>query len=291
MKKIIKEDELYPQQLMDLENPPNELYTLGNTNLFDTYSIAIIGSRASTPEGRKVARKFARELAVQGITIVSGMARGIDSMAHRGALEVGGNTIAVLGSGFDNIFPPENENLFKEIVERGLVVSEYPPNETVKKENFPKRNRIVCGLSLGVLIIEAEYRSGTSITARLAYKYGKEIFCIPWGINNAHGVGTNRLIKYGKAKLVTNVQEIMEEFSFLKYSEEKANRLKIRKPKVDSKYEEIFRLINFKPIDAEEICRETQKNISEVNIILTMLELQGYIKKVAGGFIWDTNKQ
>ena len=276
--------------MKSIEEPPQKLYTLGNESLLNTYSIAIIGSRACSKDGKELAKKFARELAMQGITIVSGMAKGIDRAAHEGALEVGGNTIAVLGNGLNKIFPKENMDLFKEISKRGIVITEYEENEIAQSKNFLRRNRIVSGLSLGVLVIEAAYRSGTSVTASLAKKQGREIFCIPHNINDKHGIGTNKLISRG-AKLITNTREIIEEFSFLKYDENKANNLeRVIRRKVKQEYQEIYDMIGFKPIEKEEICYKTKKQMSEVNSTLLMLELEGYIKKVEGGYECITNK-
>ncbi len=278
------QSEFYSNKLKEIEDPPQLLYTVGNKELLNTYAIAIIGSRACSREGRELAKKFARELAIQKITIVSGMAKGIDRAAHEGALEVGGNTIAVLGNGLNRIFPKENMDLFREIAEKGLVITEYSENEYAESEKFLQRNRIVSGLSLGVLVIEAAYRSGTSVTAALAKKQGREIFCIPHNINDRHGVGTNKLISRG-AKLVTNVEEIIEEFSFLEYDKNKTVNLeRLVKPKVKKEYQEIYDVIGFIPIEAEEICYKTKKEIREVNSTLLMLEIEGYIEKVAGGY-------
>ncbi len=281
-------------QLKNINNAPEVLYTKGNIELFNTNGIAIIGSRACSRNGVILAKKFARELAVHGITIISGMAKGIDTAAHQGALEVNGNTIAVLGNGFNHIFPKENIYLFEEIVQKGLVVTEYEENEKPKSDYFRERNRIVSGLSIGVLIIEAEYRSGTTITARLAKEQGKEVFCLPHAINDKYGIGTNRLIAKRDAKLITNTKEIIEEFDFLRYSKEKIDNIengKIFKPKVKEEYQQVFDVINLNPIQVDEICMKTKKNVGEVNSVLMMLELEGYIEKISGGYKCTTDRK
>ena len=287
MKIIMKGSSCYPQKLLEIEEAPQVLYTLGNVDLLNTSSISIIGSRSCSEEGKNIAKKFASELALQGITVISGLAKGIDRAAHEGALEVGGNTIAVLGNGFNHIFPKENKGLFKEIADKGLIITEYPVNEKARSEYFLKRNRIVSGLSLGVLVIEAAYRSGTSVTASLAKSQGKEIFCIPHAINDKHGVGTNRLIARG-AKLVTKTKEIIDEFSFLEYDETK--QMTVVRPKVKKEYKKVFDAVGLTPTEKEEICYKSKTNIKEVNSILLMLEIEGYVEKVAGGYKCVVNK-
>ena len=186
--------------------------------------ISIIGSRSCTENGIKLATKFAKGLSKQGIVIASGMAVGIDSAAHRGTLKAKGKTIAVLGSGFNNIFPKENINLYNEIIKNdGLVITEYEPNIEPSSKRFLERNRIVSGLSIGILVVEAAHRSGTSVTARLATEQEKKIFVLPHEIGDIHGVGTNRLIRNG-AILVTSPKEIIEEFEFLEFKELKINK-------------------------------------------------------------------
>ena len=192
MKRIDKikfESQLFPKLLREINNPPKILYVEGDKEILNTNCVAIIGSRSCSDEGFKSAKKFAYDLASQNITVVSGMAIGIDTAAHMGALEAGGRTIAVLGCGFKNIFPKENIGLFRKIVENGgAVISEYAPITKASSNRFLERNRIVSGLSLAILVIEAAYRSGTSVTAALAKKQGRKVFCIPHEMDNIHGV-------------------------------------------------------------------------------------------------------
>lgn len=267
-----------------------------------------------------LATKFAKELSEQGVVIASGMAIGIDSAAHRGTLKVKGKTIAVLGSGFNNLFPKENINLYNEIIKNdGLVITEYEPNVEPSSNRFLERNRIVSGLSIGILVVEAAHRSGTSVTARLATEQEKKIFVLPHEIGDIHGVGTNRLIRNG-AILVTSAREIIEEFECLEYKELKINKTnfvkktkrknsrekmnnnektskvketntqsyrkteKIRKKKVEKEYQGVYNLI-FDGINSiDELCKKTGLKVKDINNILFMLELEGNIVKTSGGY-------
>ena len=220
MIKINIEDTRYPKILRNIKNAPKQLYLEGNIKLLDTHGIAIIGSRKCSENGSKMAKKFAKELVSQNITIISGMANGIDTYAHIGALENRGNTIAVLGCGFNNIYPQKNEKLYKQIIKNnGLIVSEYPPETEASSEKFIERNRIVSGLSIGILVIEAKHRSGTSVTAKIAKSQNRRVFTIPHDLSDKYGIGTNRLIKKG-ASLITSTKDIIESFDFLEYKEE-----------------------------------------------------------------------
>lgn len=295
LKIIHIEDDKYPKQLRRIKNPPKQLYLKGNTELLNTNIISIIGSRACSPNGIKLAQQFSKELVYQGITIASGMAIGIDTIAHQTTLQEKGKTIAVLGNGFQHIFPMENIQLYQQIIENdGLVITEYPPEEEAKSENFLERNRIVSGLALGVLIVESAYRSGTSVTARLAKQQKRKVFALPHEINDKHGVGTNRLIQEG-AKIVTCTEDIVKEFSFLSYKiPPKENEMKVQKRRKICKnreYHQIYQLITECPISLNEICQSSNKSVADINNILLMLELDGYIKKVAGGYVCILDKK
>lgn len=282
MVKIRNSDEGYPESLKQIPNPPKQLYVLGNEQILNEKSIAIIGSRVCTPEGEKIAEQFAKELSKNGICIVSGMAKGIDTAAHMGALKVGGKTIAVLGGGFKHIFPKENEKLFYSIIKNGgAVVCEYDEDTNPEAKRFVARNRIVSGLSMGVLIVEAKHRSGTAITADFARIQGRKIFCIPHSLEQKEGIGTNRQIKNG-AKLVTTPMEIIEELK-IKTEEIKENKGKVIEiVNVPEEYLPVYKYITEKPINIDEICKKTKMEISKVNYILTMLELEGYIEQLPG---------
>ncbi|HOH57467.1 MAG TPA: DNA-processing protein DprA [Smithellaceae bacterium] len=202
-------DENYPRHLLNVYDRPVLLYVAGHLHS-DDISIAIVGSRHASTYGKYTTDRISRELALRGATIVSGMARGIDSCAHRGALAANGRTIAVLGSGLDVIYPPENKKLFEAIVEQGAVISEYPPGTQPLPFHFPARNRIISGISYGVLVVEAGEKSGSLITAKLAMEQGREVFAIPGPIDSASSRGANHLIKQG-AKLIDSVDDILEE--------------------------------------------------------------------------------
>lgn len=292
---ITMEDDRYPSQLRNIKNPPKQLYTNGNISLLKTNIISIIGSRSCSENGIELTRKFSKELVYQGITVASGMAIGIDTIAHQTTLQEKGETIAVLGNGFNHIFPKENEGLYQQIIKKGgLVITEYPPEEKAKSKNFLERNRIVSGLALGILVIEAAYRSGTSVTAKLAREQGKKVFALPHEVNDLHGVGTNRLIGKG-AKIVTSTEDIIKEFPFLRYKippKEKETKTYItRKVCKNEKYNEIYQWITENPISLNEIYQKSSKNITEINHILFMLELDGYIEKVVGGYTCILDKK
>lgn len=232
---------------------------------------------------------------------------GIDTVAHKATLEVKGNTIAVLANGFNNIYPEQNVDLFNEIIRsRGLIVSEYQPNEVAEPYKFLKRNRIISGLSLGVLVIEAKHRSGTSVTARIAKSQGRKVFALPHEIWDKNGVGTNRLIKEG-AILVTETRDIMEQFENLEYKANESKQKDVNKKiktnlnqnkeydvqenrnlkieKIENKdYQQIYKIMDNKLYSIDEICRKTQKNISEIQQILLMMEIEGYVKRIGGGY-------
>lgn len=292
---ITIENNNYPERLRNIKNPPQKLYAEGNLELLKSNIISIIGSRACSENGIELTKKFSKELIYQGITIASGMAIGIDTIAHQTTLKEKGNTIAVLGNGFQHIFPTKNIQLYQQIIENGgLIITEYPPEEKAKSAYFLQRNRIVSGLALGVLIIEAAYRSGTSVTAKLAKQQGRKVFAIPHELNDKHGVGTNRLIQEG-AKIVTSTEDIMKEFPFLPYKiplkENKMEVYKRRKVCQNSEYRDIYECITENPISLNEIYKKSNRNISEINNILLMLELNGYVEKVAGGYICILDKK
>ena len=203
----------YPDKLKDLYDKPVVLYVKGNKELLNSFSLAIIGCRENSEYGKIVAHKLSYDISKKGIVTISGLARGIDSIAHKGTLYANGKTIAVIGSSIDNIYPKENVGLANEIVKNGgLIVSEYVIGSETKKMNFPARNRIISGLSNGVVVIEAKKKSGTMITVDFALEQGKEVFAVPGNITSSNSEGTNELIKQG-AKCVANVTDIIEEFA------------------------------------------------------------------------------
>lgn len=273
MKIITQKDEGYSKRLLQIQNPPEKLYVEGNERLLNQDAIAIVGTRNCTKYGEKCASRFARELSKKGICIVSGLARGIDSIAHINSMDEEGKTIAVLGSGFHHIYPKENQYLYQKIIENGgCIVTEYPPETPVDKAKFPKRNRIISGLAMGVLVIEARYRSGTSITAKHAISQHKEVFCIPHLLDNPTGYIPNLLIQQG-AQLVTSGSDILQY-----YNEDE----KYQNQEVPQEHQEIYNLIGQLPISTNNISKILNIEIAKVTEILFMLELDGFIKQLPG---------
>ncbi len=206
------QDKEYPENLKNIYDPPISLYVLGNKEILRSDSIAIIGCRECSNYGKNVAKELAYNIAKNNISIVSGLAKGIDGVAHESTILAGGKAIAVLGNGLDTIYPPENIELAKQILYTGgAIISEYPLGERPNKNNFPERNRIVSGMSKGIIVVEAKEKSGTLITVDFALEQGRDVFVVPGNINSENSVGTNELIKQG-AKLITNYKEILEEY-------------------------------------------------------------------------------
>jgi len=273
----------YPEKLRKIKRPPQKLYILGNKEILKNDGIAIVGSRDCTIEGKRKARFFAANIAKAGFIIISGMAKGIDASAHMGALDVGGKTIAVLGNGPRYIFPPENEETYKKILENGgAIISEYPECTPPASERFRQRNRIVSGLSLGVLVVEAEVRSGTSITARHAREQKKELFCIPNSIENKKGVGTNIQLKNG-ATLVTEPNDIIvkytnnaiKQITIKEIEEAKGKELDLTN--VKKEYRSIYKLLA-EELSINELSAKTKIGISELYQKLFLMEIEGLIE-------------
>lgn len=273
----------YPPLLKEIYNPPYLLYAKGNAGLLTNRCIAIVGSRNSTHYGKKIAFKLAGQLAKRGFTIVSGFARGIDSYAHKGAMAVGGTTIAVLGNGLDVIYPRENYSLMKEIMVSGLMLSEYPPGTSPLRGNFPARNRLISGLSLGVVVVEASEHSGALITADFAVEQNREVFAVPGNINSPNSTGTNRLIKEG-AKMVNCVDDILEELTgyFIEPKESQSTRQSDRPATSDEG--RVLSLISSQPVHIDELVDESGLDISQLNAYLSNLEVEGSIERLPGNY-------
>lgn len=279
------EDEEYPEKLRKIRKPPHKLYAIGNLKLLHKPSLAIVGTRHITEYGVKNCEYFTREIVKKDIPIVSGMAVGTDSVAHKTTIEYGGETIAVLGSGFDNIFPKENLGLFQKIIEKnGLVVTEYPPKTRPKSERFLQRNRIVSGLSEGVLVIEASHRSGTSVTAKLAYSQGRVVMALPGRLDDVYGVGVNRLIQEG-AKLVTDIHDVMVHFpQFMHKMGKTFEEKQISLWDVNEEYHEIIEILKNGNLSLDEITQNTRnKNLRETLRLLINMEIEGIVVNEIGG--------
>ncbi|AIS52537.1 protein Smf [Thermoanaerobacter kivui] len=273
------EEEEYPEELKNIYDPPPVLYTKGNISLKDSLCIAMVGSRNATFYGKQMAQKLAYELAERGIIVVSGMARGIDSFSHIGALKAKGKTIAVLGSGINVVYPKENKKLMEQIIENGLLVSEFPLDFPPLPQNFPSRNRIISGLSLGVVVVEAGVKSGSLLTAKFALEQGREVFAVPGNATSAYSKGTNELIKQG-AKLVNDVNDILEEFNFRGDVQEKITQNTLASLSDEEK--KVYEFICEAPRDIEEVISYFGLKAAKANVILSSLMLKGIIEKLPG---------
>lgn len=280
---ITLNDESYPESLKAIYDPPPLLYVKGKIKREDRNAIAIVGSRRATTYGRLTAQRLSSQLAAQGITIVSGMARGIDSEAHKGALAVGGRTVAILGCGIDVVYPPENRALEERIASSGAVITEFPFGTRPFAGNFPKRNRIISGLSLGVIIVEAAQKSGALITARLALEQGREVFAVPGSATSPYSKGTHNLIKEG-AKLVGDIDDILEELeSLIQVRRGKEKEAKeFLKPVLLKEEEIIYGLITQEPKHIDFLIQESKLSAQKVTGILMNLQLKGLIKELSG---------
>lgn len=275
----------YPPLLKAIYDPPPVLYCKGKPLECDRPAIAVIGSRHSSQYGRAAARRISSELTKSGVTVVSGMARGIDTMAHRGALDIkGGYTVAVLGGGVDYIYPAENANLYKSILDNGTIISEYPPGTKPSPGNFPARNRIVSGLSSGVLVIEAGVRSGALITVDCALEQGREVYALPGNIGSPYSQGTNKLLKEG-AKLVTSADDILEDLSSIFNLERHSSPILSshqQEPILDFFETLVYNALQDEEKGFEELIQITNLPVGQLNGILTLLEIKGIIKQLPG---------
>ncbi len=273
---LTPEDAGYPALLKHLPDPPLALYVRGALTTQDELALAIVGTRKATTYGRDSAAFFARQLAQQGVTIVSGLAHGIDGAAHRAALDAGGRTIAVLGCGIDRVYPSDHAELARQIARQGAVISEFPIGSKPEAHHFPRRNRIISGLSLGVLVAEAPEQSGAMITATMAAEQGREVFAVPGSIfSTAHG-GTNRLIQDG-AKLVMTVEDILDELN-IAHNKVEARVLTKQIAPAGAQEAGLLRYFGAEPLPIDELVRQSGLPTAEVLSTLTLLELQGYVE-------------
>ena len=279
-------DSTYPQKLLEVSNPPALLFAIGHLHWLNHPTIAMVGSRSPTPQGEKNAEDFAKSLCEQGLCVVSGMALGIDGAAHRGALKANGATIAVVGTGLDIVYPARHRDLAHKIAERGLILSEFPLGTPSKAQNFPRRNRLISGLSLGCLVVEANIESGSLITARLAAEQGREIFAIPGSIHSPVTKGCHQLINQG-AKLVESVQDILEEINWANI----ANSLPSISPSGllgdlapnSLQVNTALDLMGFDAMSFEQLRTSTRLTTEALSAMLMLLELENKIKSLAGG--------
>ncbi|MDR4505939.1 MAG: DNA-processing protein DprA [Candidatus Scalindua sp.] len=276
--------EHYPPNLNAIYDPPLILYIRGNIEKKDSIALAIVGSRKCSYYGQAQAARLARQLAQVGFCIVSGMARGIDTNAHSGAMNGKGRTIAVLGCGLSTVYPRENRELMEKIASQGAVISELPMNTPPNSRNFPPRNRIISGLSLGVLVIESTLMSGSLITTRWALEQGKEVFAVPGNIDSNYSKGTNKLIKDG-AKLVEEINDIVEELGPLAETLQIGDNRKVddmRSLTLNSQENKIFSLLSSTPKNIDEITIKSGIPVSNVTSILLILEVRKLVKQLSG---------
>lgn len=273
-------DDEYPTNLKTIFDPPPVLYYRGELKATDELAVGIVGARRATPYGREVALKFARELARSGITVVSGLARGVDSAAHRGALAGEGRTLAVLGCGLNVTYPPENGRLYDQVAARGAVLTEFPLDTPPEARNFPRRNRIISGLSQAVLVVEAAVTSGSLITADFALEQGREVFAIPGPITSSLSQGTNNLIRQG-ARLVRKAEDIIEELG-LTIRSTVAGSPTI--PELTEREEKLYACFSegAGSVHIDELVRNSKLTAQEVTAILMMLELKGLVRQLPG---------
>ncbi|MEQ8200161.1 MAG: DNA-processing protein DprA [Syntrophomonadaceae bacterium] len=276
------EDDKYPDMLRAIYDPPYLIYYKGSIDILDEFCLAVVGSRVATSYGKSQAFRFGRELAGQGIVVVSGMARGIDTEAHRGALEAGGKTAAVLGSGIDVIYPRENQKLYHRIAENGIVISEFAPGTRPEPGNFPARNRTISGLSNGVLVVEAKQRSGALITVDYALEQGREVFALPGPINSQNSAGTNNLIKQG-ACLVDCLEDILREYGMGEAVHPAAEQGRLPFAG-DSDEAAVLEAMDHGTINFDQLIHLCGLGSGRLNTALLKLELEGIIRAMPGNY-------
>ncbi|WP_341646672.1 DNA-processing protein DprA [Thauera sp. SDU_THAU2] len=285
-------DEAYPRALLDIADPPVLLYVKGDPALLQRPALAIVGARSATPQGDTNAEAFARHLAAQGFTIVSGLAAGIDAAAHRGALAAGAagaGTVAVVGTGIDRIYPARNAALAREIAACGAIVSEFPLGTPPLQHNFPRRNRVIAGLAQGVLVVEAALNSGSLITARLAAETGREVFAIPGSIHSPLSRGCHRLIRDG-AKLVETAEDVVEELrgrlgTHLPAPAAKRSATPQADLTLDGNAARVMEAIGHDPVDLDTLAQRCSLTVDALYAILLPLELDGRVASLPGGRI------
>jgi DNA processing protein len=268
-------DSVYPQALLNIPDPPLLLYVKGRVDLLNQAALAIVGSRNATPQGIHNAEAFAKSLSDAGLCIISGMAHGIDAAAHRGALRGPGSSIAVVGTGLDKIYPAANRDLAHALAQHGTLISEFPLGTPPLSANFPRRNRLISGMSLGSLVVEASLQSGSLITARLALEQGREVFAIPGSIHAPQSKGCHALLKQG-AKLVETAQDILEELGGQRVSA-------VQRSGPEGPDSALLEHLGFDPVDADTLSLRCGLTVAELSAMLLTLELDGRISVLPGG--------
>lgn len=291
-------DPRYPTLLAEVPSPPIALFVLGDPECLALPQLAVVGSRNPTPGGADTAYGFSRHLAGCGLAITSGLALGIDAAAHRGALDAGGHTLAVTGTGLGRVYPARNHDLAHRIAEQGALISEFPPDVGARRENFPRRNRIISGLATGTLVVEAGLKSGSLVTARHALEQGREVFAIPGSIHNPLAKGCHALIRQGTAKLVERAEEIWEELPALlmvspdtKPGKPAAANAEEAPESLDDEHRQVLEALGHDPSPMETLIRRTGLTADVVSSILLLLELRGFVTSTPGGRYARRNPQ
>jgi DNA processing protein len=270
-------DDEYPRQLREVYDRPPVLFVRGALETVDDWSVAVVGTRRVSPYGRQVAEEMSRGLAQNRVTVVSGLARGVDAVAHRTALAAGGRTVAVMACGLDRVYPPEHKRLADEIVERGAVMSEYAIGVEPRGDFFPRRNRILSGMSLGVFVVEGDIKSGALITARQALEQNREVFAVPGSIYSPNSRGTNKLIQDGEAKLTLTVEDILAELNLSMAAHQIEATELIPADETESV---LLRHLSAEPAHVDDVRRQCGLPIATVTSALAMLELKGMVRQV-----------
>ncbi len=272
------QDQAYPQRLKEIDQPPPVLYIRGEFLPDDLFAVSVVGTRRVTPYGRQITEELTSFLAANGMTVISGLARGVDAVAHQAALKAGGRTIAVLGSGVDRIYPPEHRALAEQIMERGALISDYAPGTPPDASNFPPRNRIISGLSLAVVVVEAGETSGALITAEFAAEQGREVFAVPGSILAPQSKGTNKLIQNGALPLL-NITDLMQALDITRVGEHKAARKIMPSDAIEAK---LLTVLTNEPLHVDEIRNQSELPIEKVSAALALMELKGMVRQVGG---------
>lgn len=277
LKILTWDDKEYPTLLRNIDQPPPLIYIKGEITSEDEWAVAIVGTRLASSYGKQVAARLASGLAENGVTVVSGLALGIDGVAHSAALDAGGRTIAVLGCGLDIVYPREHRTLAQKICTSGALISDYPLGTKPEANNFPPRNRIISGLSLGTVVVEAGPKSGALITARFALEQGRETFAVPGNINNPHSAGTNAILQRGEAKLVSTVQDILEELNLSLVPQQREVRQ--ISPETPSEAA-ILAQVGYEPVHLDDLVRRSGLPTDVVSSTLCLMELKGLVRRV-----------
>jgi len=272
------DDTLYPPRLKEIDQPPPVLYVRGALTSEDSWAVAVVGTRRVSAYGRQVAEELASFLASNGVTVISGLARGVDAIAHQSALKVGGRTIAVMGCGVDIIYPPEHTQLAEKLMAHGALISDYAPGTPPDASNFPPRNRIISGLSMATVVVEAGETSGALITAQFAIDQGREVFAVPGNILAPQSKGTNKLIAQGAHPLLS-VRDLLDVLNLTRVAEQRFVRKALPTDETEAK---LMSVLTHEPLHMDEIRNQTGLPIERVSATLVMMELKGFVRQVGG---------